>query len=104
LFVREVAWHEGDVVRKLRAAAGWTLNDLETRSGVGFAVIHKLESGRTKEAKRATLEKLAAAFGLTARDLLDLVPSTPIRLDVPVKPPLRQSAHAEQTKKRARVG
>jgi transcriptional regulator with XRE-family HTH domain len=84
--VREVAWHEGDVVRKLRGAAGWTLKELEERSGVHFSVIHGLEIGTTKEPKRATLTKLAEAFGLTPRELSDLVPTRPVRLDVKEAP------------------
>ena len=81
--VREVAWHEGDVVRKLRQATGWGLKELGERSGVDFTTIHNIEMGHTKEPKRGTLERLARAFGLTWRDIADLVPSQAVRLDVP---------------------
>lgn len=83
LTVREVPWTEGDLVRKLRSAADWRLEDLAERSGVSTTSIHDLEIGRTKEAKRETREKLAAAFGLTLRQFEDLVPKDPVRLDVP---------------------
>jgi transcriptional regulator with XRE-family HTH domain len=78
-----VRWHEGDVIRKLRQAVGWTLGDLHRVSGVDMGVIHRLEIGRTKEPKRGTLVRIAAAFGLTDRQLLDAVPAQielPIRL------------------------
>ncbi len=80
--VREAPWTEGDVVRKLRLVAGWKLKHLAKHSGVSLTMIHELEMGKTKEAKRATLTRIAAAFGLTLRDLLDLVPQKPVRLDV----------------------
>lgn len=83
--VREAAWHLGDVIRKLRAAADLTLHELADQSGVNISVIHDLEIGRTKEAKRATLDKLASAFSLTARELEDLIPSQPVRFDIVTK-------------------
>jgi transcriptional regulator with XRE-family HTH domain len=79
-----VNWHEGDVVRKLRAVAGWTLQELAHASGVNIQVIHRLEAGATKEPKRATLTRLAEAFGLTARELADAVPP-PVELSINVK-------------------
>jgi transcriptional regulator with XRE-family HTH domain len=81
-----VQWHEGDVIRKLRKLVGWTLEDLSKASGVDTQVIHRLEIGKTKEAKRATLSRLAGAFGLTSTQLLSAVP-TPIDLPVVVKVP-----------------
>lgn len=69
-----LVWHEGDVVRKLRTLAGWTLEEMSERSGVNLNVISRLELGVTKEAKRATLAKVAAVFGLTERQLVDCVP------------------------------
>ncbi len=80
-----IDWHEGDVVRKLRAVAGWTLQELASASGVNIQVIHRLEAGTTKEPKRATLARLAEAFGLSARELTDAVPR-PTELAVTLKP------------------
>ena len=78
-----VQWHEGDVVRKLRAIVGWKLKDLSAASGVDIQVIHRLEVGKTKEAERETLTRLAAAFGLTWRQLLDAVPAS---IELPIAP------------------
>jgi transcriptional regulator with XRE-family HTH domain len=69
-----MVWHEGDVIRKLRASVNWTLRDLASVSGVNVQVIHRLESGQTRDPKTATLERLAEAFGITARDLRSAVP------------------------------
>jgi transcriptional regulator with XRE-family HTH domain len=94
-------WHEGDVVRKLRNSLDWTLQDLATTSGVNIQVIHKLEAGVTKEAKRTTLARIARAFGLTERHLLD---ATPAPREMPVKAARRarrtvpRLVHARTTK------
>jgi transcriptional regulator with XRE-family HTH domain len=76
-----VEWREGDVIRRLRTAAGWKLKHLAAASGVDLQVIHRLEIGKTKEAKRATLMKIAGAFGLTDRQLIDAIPKA---IDLPV--------------------
>lgn len=86
---REVAWHEGDVVRKLRSAAHWTLEELAERAGLNLTVIHDLEAGRTKEAKLKTRTKIAQAFGLTVREFEDLVPTQPVRLSVNIDQPAK---------------
>ena len=75
-------WREGDVIRKLRMMVGWKLEDLAKASGVGLQVIHRLEVGKTKEAKRRTLTMIAAAFGLTDRQLLDAIPDA---IDLPIQ-------------------
>lgn len=98
--VREADWTEGDVVRKLRLVAGWKLKHLAKYSGVSLTMIHELEMGKTKEAKRATLTRIAAAFGLTLRDLLDLVPKQPVRLDVPAQATERVAEPAARKKGR----
>src|SRR5262245_58979113 len=67
-------WHEGDVVRKLRASVNWTLRELASISGVNKQVIHRLESGQTRDPKTATLERIADAFGITSRELRNAVP------------------------------
>ena len=84
--MREVAWTEGDVVRKLRIVAEWKLKDLAKQSGVSLTMIHELEMGKTKEAKRSTLTKIAAAFGLTYPELLGLVPTHPVKLEISARP------------------
>lgn len=100
--VREALWTEGDVVRKLRTLAGWKLKQLAELSGVSLTMIHELEVGKTKEAKRATLTRIAGAFGLTLHDLLDLVPKQAVRLDVPMpqpKAPSRREAERGRSRK-----
>jgi len=67
-------WHEGDVIRKLRIAFGWTLPELARRSQINQQTIHRIEKGETKDPKRDTLTRIAAAFNLTARELDDAVP------------------------------
>jgi transcriptional regulator with XRE-family HTH domain len=89
--VTTVRWHEGDVVRKLRATLGWKLEHLARVSTVSLQVIHKLEIGKTKEPKRSTLKKLAKAFGLTDRQLLDAVPPA---IDLPLVIPTTLPARA----------
>lgn len=89
-----VQWHEGDVVRKLRAVVGWKLKDLSAASGVGIQVIHRLEAGKTKEAERDTLIRLATAFGLTWRQLVDAVPPS---IELPIVP----SAKLQKRRNRA---
>ncbi len=80
-----VIWHEGDVIRKVRTVLGWTLDDLATLSGVNFTVINRIELGKTKEPKRATLAKIARAFGWTPRQILEAVPSHPFAIDLSIR-------------------
>jgi transcriptional regulator with XRE-family HTH domain len=94
-------WTEGDVIRKLRSLVGFTLTDLATVSGVNLQVIHRLESGTTKEPKHATLARLAGAFGLTERQLTDAVPPA---IDLPTSLPKkvdRDQRRARRTRARA---
>ncbi len=59
----------GIKVREGRVARGWTLRDLAERSGVSVRFLVQLESGRANiSIKRLT--EIAAAFGVTAADLL----------------------------------
>lgn len=76
-----IHWREGDVIRRLRMAAGWGLGKLSTETGLTVNTIHRIEKGQTKEPKRSTLQKLARAFGLTDRQLQDAVPPP---MDLPV--------------------
>lgn len=69
-----VRWHEGDVIRKLRTAFGWTIDDLSERSGVHGQTIHRIEVGTTRSPTRDTLDRIAQAFMLTRRELEDAVP------------------------------
>ncbi len=75
-----VPWQEGDVIHKLRRIAGWTVQQLAKKAKVNPSVIYRLEDGRTKEPKRQTLIKLAGAFGLSARELMEAIPSGSLQL------------------------
>lgn len=59
----------GSQVRKYRLQLGWTLEDLESRSGVGRGTINALENRGSKKSTYAS--DLASAFGLTLEQLLD---------------------------------
>lgn len=74
------------MIRKLRVTFGWTLADLQRKSGVDPTTINKIELGKTREADRSTLQKIAAAFGLTLTQFLDAIPAQGIAL------PLRAEA------------
>jgi transcriptional regulator with XRE-family HTH domain len=78
--VQKLTWTEGDVIRKLRRAFGWTLEALAKRTTLDPTTLNKIELGKTKAADRATLQKLAAAFGFTLTQFLDSIPSQTIDL------------------------
>jgi transcriptional regulator with XRE-family HTH domain len=78
--VQKLTWTEGDVIRKLRRAFGWTLGELGARATLDPTTLNKIELGKTKAADRATLQKLAAAFGFTLTQFLDSIPSQAIDL------------------------
>ena len=50
-------------VAKYRAEKGWTMDELEERSGVTKSTIHRIESGKVRP-NLATLGKLAKALGV----------------------------------------
>lgn len=99
-----MSWHEGDVIRKVRTLLGWTLEDLAAVSGVNFTVINRIELGKTKEPKRATLAKIAHAFGWSPRQILEAVPSQPFTIDLSIRKRLEptRSMHAPPPTKRRR--
>lgn len=83
----EAPWRIGDVIRKLRREAELSLEQLADRAGIpSYSTIFKLERGLTKEPKRSTLRKIAAVFGLTLRELEDLVPQQPVRFRLNPEP------------------
>ena len=59
----------GSQVRKHRKLRGWTLEELEKRSGVSRGTISALENRDSSKSQYAT--DLAAAFGLTVQQLLE---------------------------------
>ena len=95
-----MTWHEGDVIRKLRASVGWTLIDLATASGVNVQAIHKIERGLTREPKRTTLDRIGAPFGLSWLQILRAVPPT---TDLVIKVRVRRRAATTRPAKKRGV-
>src|SRR5690625_137993 len=59
----------GKQIRKYREQLGWTLEDLENRSGVGRGTISALENRGSQRSTHAPA--IAKAFGVTLEQLLD---------------------------------
>jgi transcriptional regulator with XRE-family HTH domain len=47
-----------------------TLRELEAASGVSYATVWRLESGRATEARPSTIRKLAEALGVEPEELV----------------------------------
>ncbi len=62
----------------LRSAAGWSLDELATRSGISRATLSRLERAETSPTA-SLLNRLCAAHGLTMSRLLADVESAPAR-------------------------
>ena len=79
-FVRErstvVRWHVGDVLKKLRSHMGWTLQQVAAAGGLDVNVIHRIETGFTRDPREDTLERLAVIYGLTLMELRVSVPQS----------------------------
>lgn len=69
----------GMKVSGARTARGWTLRELAERSGVSVRFLVQLEAGRANISIKR-LADLAAAFGVTASDLLRQEPMMPARI------------------------
>lgn len=63
----------------LRAAAGWSLDDLAERSGISRATLSRLERAETSPSA-SLLHRLAQAHGITLSRLLADVEARPVRL------------------------
>ncbi len=60
----------GSVLKALRQAKGWTLEDLARRAKVTNAYISLLETGKKKNPSLAVLKRLAKALGVGVEKLL----------------------------------
>ncbi|WPD17983.1 XRE family transcriptional regulator [Thermaerobacter composti] len=60
----------GEKIRRLREARGWSLRQLEARSGVSNSAISLIERGK-RIPNSETLRRLAAALGVTIRELYE---------------------------------
>ena len=69
----------GMKVSEARTLRGWTLRELAERSGVSVRFLVQLEAGRANISVKR-LADLAAAFGVTASDLLHQEPVPPPRV------------------------
>ena len=56
--------------RELRRRKVLTLRELEEVSGVSYATVWRLESGRATEARPSTIRKLARALGVEPEELI----------------------------------
>lgn len=59
-------------IKKAREQKGWTLNKLKQESGVGYATLHDIESGKSQSLNSSNLEKVAKALNVTTNDLLGI--------------------------------
>jgi transcriptional regulator with XRE-family HTH domain len=66
-----------DIVKRLRAAAGLTQQDLAGRSGLSIALVMALEQGRSDNPRLDTLRKLANGLGCTVAQLVGDDPPAP---------------------------
>ena len=69
----------GKTIARLRVERGWSLEDLESKSGVPKSTIHYLESGRQRGTRVENLMGLAHAFGVTLDALCDGADESPRR-------------------------
>lgn len=60
----------GENIHKIRSLKGISAYEVAKRAGVGAATISEIESGKRKSLKSNTLEKIAAALGVSANDLM----------------------------------
>lgn len=73
LWPMELAWHVGDIVRKLRLAGNMSQRALGKKAGkIDKGTISRLENGEIVNTD--TLERVAGALGLDVGDLYALVP------------------------------
>jgi transcriptional regulator with XRE-family HTH domain len=61
---------DADVVKRLRARAGLTQQELATRAGLSIAQIVAMEQGKRSNPRLDTLRKLATGLGCTVGELI----------------------------------
>lgn len=71
-----MAWHAGDVVRRLREQKGFaTQAKFAERAKLSTATINRIESGKLATVERRTLDSVALALGTTWDEIEALVPA-----------------------------
>ncbi len=71
-------WHEGDLVHKLRRLQGLNVEQLAARADLSPSIIRRLEQGKTRQADRNTVVKIARVFGMSAGEFIDAVPQAAV--------------------------
>ena len=74
-------------VRALRLARGWSLDELAGRSGVSKGMVVQIEGARTNPSV-GTLCRLADAFGVTSRDLLEVADARRVHISAAANAPV----------------
>ncbi|WP_373845011.1 helix-turn-helix domain-containing protein [Clostridium sp.] len=62
----------GENIKKLRERAGYSIRKLSELSGVSKSVISEIESGKSKNPRYDTINKLATALKVTPESLNDM--------------------------------
>lgn len=62
----------GELIRRFRKAASWSVGDLATEVGVAPSTIYRIESGEIKSVKAETLSAIAAALDVPYTLLMDI--------------------------------
>jgi transcriptional regulator with XRE-family HTH domain len=62
-------FHVGDVIRKLRNQAGWSIEDLAQKAGVNKGTISTIERGDALNFRQETIAKIAKALGTSATEI-----------------------------------
>lgn len=68
----------GELFAVARECKGWTLRDLERRTGVSNALISQIETGKIKDPGFTTVVRLAEAMGLSIDRVAETVRLAPI--------------------------
>lgn len=55
----------GELISLSRELKGWSLRELEKRSGVSNALLSQIETGRTKDPGFSTVVRIADALGVS---------------------------------------
>ena len=60
----------GEAVHLARRRLGWTLKELETRSGVGAPIISRIETGQRPQVSFEVVARVATALGISLDSVL----------------------------------
>lgn len=63
----------GGLISLARELKGWTLRDLESKTGISNALISQIETGKVKDPGFTTVVKIAKALGISLDRCADYV-------------------------------